>query len=428
MIEKTRETAAEIGRALKIVVGVSGGIAAFKAVQLVRQLVLAGHDVHVIPTEAALRFVGKPTFEAISRNPVYTDVFDDVAEVRHVALGQSADVIVVAPATANRLAQMATGLAGDLLGTTLLAARCRVVVAPAMHTEMWEHSATRHNMEVLRQRGVAVVGPGTGQLTGSDVGAGRMAEPEEIAAEVLRIGGQGERLGRGELQAGADSYEVEAQDLAGQRILITAGGTREAIDPVRFLGNHSSGKQAVAIAQRALARGAEVTLVAANIEVPAPHGVNLVRVDTAREMAAACEKLAASQTAVIMAAAVADYRPETASESKIAKEDAGESLTLHLVKNPDILATLSRNAPAGQTVVGFAAETESDEAALLERTRRKLERKGCDFLVVNRVGANLTFGADTNDIFVLARDGKKVASVSGSKVETADAVLNLLVS
>src|SRR5690606_23436581 len=277
--------------ALRVVVGIAGGIAAYKAVGVVREFVLRGHEVHVVATDAALRFVGRPTLEAISRNPVQTELFDGVAEVRHVALGQAADLVVVAPATANTLAKLAGGFADDLLGTTILASTAPLVVAPAMHTEMWHNAATRDNVATLRARGVHVVGPASGQLTGADSGPGRMAEPVEIVDAALAA--------------------LSPRDLAGRRVVVTAGGTREPLDPVRFIGNRSSGRQGVALAEAARDRGAEVVLVAAHLEVAAPAGVELREVGTAEELRTAVLDEVSDADAVIMAAAVADYRPES---------------------------------------------------------------------------------------------------------------------
>jgi phosphopantothenoylcysteine decarboxylase/phosphopantothenate--cysteine ligase len=391
---------------LRVVVGISGGIAAYKAVGVVREFVLRGHDVHVVATDAALRFVGRPTLEAISRNPVETELFDGVAEVRHVALGQSADLVVVAPATANTLAKLAAGLADDLLGTTILASTAPLVVAPAMHTEMWNNPATRDNVATLRRRGVHIVGPASGQLTGADSGPGRMAEPVEIVDAALSA--------------------LRPRDLAGRRLVVTAGGTREPLDPVRFLGNRSSGRQGVAIAEAARDRGAEVVLVAAHLEVPAPAGIELREVGTAEDLRAAVLDAATTADAVVMAAAVADYRPETVAEAKIKKEQHGDGLELRLVPNPDILAELSASRPEGRTIIGFAAETERDDAALLELGRAKIARKGCDYLVLNRVGWSEGFATESNAIVIVSRAGDIVTRASGSKREVADAVLDLL--
>ena len=394
-------------RSLNVVVGVTGGIAAYKVVSVVRALVLAGHDVHVVATENALRFVGRPTLEAISRNTVHSDLYEGVAEVRHVAIGQAADLIVVAPATANTVAKLAAGLADDLLGNTILASTAPLVIAPAMHTEMWQNAATVANIATLRQRGVTVVGPAVGQLTGADSGPGRMSEPEEIVEVALRTA-----AGR--------------QDLAGRRILVTAGGTREPIDPVRFIGNRSSGKQGVALAVAAADRGAEVTLIAANLEVDVPATVQVVRVRSTLDLEKAATSAAETADIVIMAAAVADYRPETVADAKIKKDVQGDVLDLRLVKNPDILAGLAANRRAGQVIVGFAAETEPDDAKLKQLGAAKVARKGADLLVVNRVGWNEGFATEGNTVIVLNRTGDIVGEASGSKRSVADRVLDLL--
>jgi phosphopantothenoylcysteine decarboxylase/phosphopantothenate--cysteine ligase len=400
------------GERLRVVVGISGGIAAYKAVGLVRLFVLAGHDVHVIATESALRFVGRPTLEAISRNPVGTDLYEGVAQVRHVALGQSADVIVVAPATAHTLAKLATGLADDLLGTTVLASAAPLVLAPAMHTEMWQNPSTVANVALLAERGARIVGPGVGALTGSDVGAGRMAEPEEILAATLAA--------------------VRPQDLTGRSVLVTAGGTREPLDPVRFLGNRSSGRQGVALAEAARDRGARVTLIAAHLEVPAPHGVEVRTVETTEQLASAVAAGAATADAVIMAAAVADYRPERVADTKLKKESMGEEYDLRLVRNPDILRELTSgrlapDRPAGQVVIGFAAETEQDSDRLLVMAREKAARKGVDFLVLNRVGWSEGFGTPRNTVTVLDRAGSIVGEAAGDKLSVAHRILDVLV-
>ena len=391
---------------MNIVVGVTGGIAAYKAVSVIRSLVLAGHDVHVIPTEAALRFVGRPTLEAISRNPVHSDLYEGVAEVRHVAIGHAADLIVIAPATANTLAKLAHGIADDLLTNSVLASTAPVVVAPAMHTEMWQHPATVANVALLRERGVTVVGPGVGQLTGKDSGPGRMSEPDEIVAAALAV--------------------LTPPDLKGKRILITAGGTREALDPVRFIGNRSSGKQGLALAVAAAARGAEVTLIAANLEVEVPASIAVEHVVSTLDLQAAVTAAAPTADAVIMAAAVADYRPESVAGEKIKKEKQGDSLQLTLVKNPDILQGLSAARPTGQVVIGFAAETEPDDDALLALGRAKIARKGCDYLVINRVGWTEGFATERNTVVVIGKGGDTVVEASGSKLSVADRILDLL--
>lgn len=401
---------------MNIVVGITGGIAAYKAVGVVRALVLEGHDVHVVATDAALRFVGRPTLEAISRNPVHSELYEGVAEVRHVALGQRADLIVIAPATAHTLAKLATGLADDLLGNTVLASKAPLVLAPAMHTEMWQHPATVANVALLVERGAHIVGPGIGQLTGSDSGPGRMAEVDEIVAAALGL---------------LDAPVAGRRDLAGRRILITAGGTREPLDPVRFIGNRSSGKQGVALARAAAARGADVTLVVANIEdgvlaAEGIAGVDVVHVSTTLELQEATLLAAGQADTVIMAAAVADYRPETVADAKIKKETQGDTLDLRLVKNPDILRELTDARRADQTVVGFAAETETDRDALLELGRAKAARKGVDYLVVNRVGWTEGFATDGNAVVVLSGGGDIVAEAEGSKASVADRILDIV--
>ena len=396
-----------------IVVGITGGIAAYKAVNIVRAFVLRGDSVHVVATPAALRFIGKPTLEAISRNPVHTDLYEGVAEVRHVAIGQSADLIVVAPATANTIAKLACGLADDLLGNTILASTAPLVIAPAMHTEMWNNAATRANVATLRERGVVVVGPGTGRLTGADSGAGRMEEPSAIVAAALAALAAADRGGT-------------PGDLTGKRIVISAGGTREPLDPVRFLGNRSSGKQGVALAEAAAARGADVVLVAANLEVPAPANVDVRLVSSAADLERAMTEAAAEADVIIMAAAVADYRPSEVRAEKIKKEDTGDTLVLTLVRNPDILAGLAAARKSGQIVIGFAAETEADPGLLLELGREKAARKGCDYLVLNRVGWTEGFASERNEVRVLNRHGDIVIEVSGSKMSVAERILDLL--
>lgn len=441
-------------RRLTVVVGITGGIAAYKAVGVVRDLVKRGHDVHVVPTEGALRFVGLPTLEALSRNPVTTSVFDDVAEVRHVALGRRADLVVVAPATADALARMAAGLAGDLLGTTLLATEAPVVVAPAMHPQMWEHPATRANVATLRDRGVHLVGPVVGALTGDDAGIGRMAEPEDIVTEALAVlddragtdRAGTERAGTdraGAERAGTDRAGTERAgttgvagtgargelgDLAGVRVVVSAGGTREPFDPVRFVGNRSSGRQGIAIAADAARRGAQVTLVSANVEASLTAGldVRVVAVGSALELADAVHAAAAEADVVVMTAAVADYRPREVRDEKLKKEAQGETMTLELVKNPDVLADLVAARRTGQIIVGFAAETEPDRDARIALGRAKIARKPADLLVVNHVGWSSGFEREENAIEVLVPGGDVVREASGSKAEVAAVVLDLV--
>jgi phosphopantothenoylcysteine decarboxylase/phosphopantothenate--cysteine ligase len=396
-----------VNRRLNVVVGITGGIAAYKAVGVIRLLVLAGHDVHVVATDAALRFVGRPTLEAISRNPVHSELYEGVAQVRHVAIGQAAELIVVAPATANTIAKLAAGLADDLLGNTILASTAPVVIAPAMHTEMWRNPATVANVAVLRSRGVTIVGPASGQLTGTDSGPGRMAEPEDIVAAAVAV--------------------VGPHDLVGKRIVVSAGGTREPLDPVRFIGNRSSGRQGLALALAAAARGADVTLVAAHLEVPVPATLSALTVGTAEELSDAMVEQSKTADIVIMAAAVADYRPVNVAESKIKKELQGDTMELRLVKNPDILQGLAATRRPGQLVVGFAAETESDRDSLLELGRAKALRKGADFLVLNTVGWTEGFATEGNTIIVLNGAGDIVGEATGSKSAVADRILDLLV-
>jgi phosphopantothenoylcysteine decarboxylase/phosphopantothenate--cysteine ligase len=389
----------------RVVLGVSGGIAAYKACELLRQFTESGHDVTVVPTAAALEFVGAPTWAALSGKPVATDVWTDVHEVPHVRIGQEADLVVVAPATADLMAKAAHGLADDLLTNTLLTARCPVVMAPAMHTEMWEHAATTANVATLRSRGVLVIEPAEGRLTGADTGKGRLPDPEEIF-ELCR-----EVLDR--VSTGATAGEL---DLAGRRVVVSAGGTREKLDPVRFLGNRSSGRQGYALARSAAARGAEVTLVAANVTLADPAGVKVVRVETTAELRDAVLTAAAGSDAVVMAAAPADFRPVHRSDTKIKKADDGSAPVISLEQNPDILKELSTDRPgAGTVVVGFAAETGDDSGSVLDLARAKLARKGCDLLVVNDVSGGAVFGADDNEAVILGADGTAVDVPRGSK-------------
>jgi phosphopantothenoylcysteine decarboxylase/phosphopantothenate--cysteine ligase len=398
--------------ARKVVLGVSGGIAAYKAADLLRRLTESGLSVRVVPTASALRFVGEPTWSALSGQPVATEVWSDVHEVPHVRLGQEADVVVVAPATADLLAKAAHGLADDLLTNTLLTARCPVVFAPAMHTEMWEHPATQDNVATLRRRGAIVIEPAVGRLTGADSGKGRLPDPAEIAAVVQRV------LRRGAALA----------DLAGRHVVVSAGGTREYLDPVRFLGNRSSGRQGYALARTAAARGARVTLVAANTVLDTPAGVDVVRVGTTAELRTAVRAAAADADAVVMAAAPADFRPADLADHKIKKADDGSAPTVALVQNPDILAELSaRRLREGQVVVGFAAETGDAVASVLEHARAKLARKGCDLLVVNEVGEGRAFEVADNAAVVLGSDGTATEVPYGPKDDLAEVVWDLVV-
>ncbi|SDI04262.1 bifunctional phosphopantothenoylcysteine decarboxylase/phosphopantothenate--cysteine ligase CoaBC [Nonomuraea jiangxiensis] len=448
---------------MKVVLGVSGGIAAYKACELLRLFTESGHDVRVVPTREALKFVGEPTWAALSGHPVSAEVWEDVHEVPHVRIGKAADLVVVAPATADVLARAAHGLAGDLLTNTLLTARCPVVFAPAMHTEMWQHPATRANVATLRSRGSVVIDPAVGRLTGADTGPGRLPDPAEIFEVCLRV------------------LRGRPRDLAGRKVVVSAGGTREAIDPVRYIGNRSTGLQGYALARTAVARGAEVTLVAANVALPDPAGARVVRVESTAELRAAVLEAAGSADVVVMAAAVADFRPATRRDEKIKKTD-GEPDPIYVTKNPDILAELgerrrqaaavaghsvvgsgdgaSRGAGPGsgaelgpgdgaltggipgdgvlagevpgsggvggrvgpRVIVGFAAETHD----VLANGRAKLERKGCDLLVVNKVGEGLAFGTPDNAATVLVAGGDPVEVPLGPKEDLADTVWDLV--
>ncbi len=391
----------------RVVLGVSGGIAAYKACELLRRFTESGHQVTVVPTAAALHFVGEATWAALSGRPAATETWENVHEVPHVRIGQNADLVVVAPATADLMAKAAHGLADDLLTNTLLTARCPVVLAPAMHTEMWEHPATRENVATLRRRGVIVLEPASGRLTGKDTGKGRLPEPSAIfdaCRAVLR-------------------YDGVRTDLAGRHVVVSAGGTREPLDPVRFLGNRSSGKQGYALAATAAARGARVTLISANAALPDPAGVDVVRVATALELRDAALKAAEDADAVVMAAAVADFRPAVYAAGKIKKVEGVEPAPVALVRNPDVLAELSAHRTrSGQLVVGFAAETDD----VLAHGRAKLARKGCDLLVVNEVGDGKAFGQDVNEAVVLGADGTETPVPVGPKEALADVVWDLV--
>ncbi len=406
----------------RIIVGVAGGIAAYKACSVVRQLSEAGHDVRVVPTESALRFVGAATFEALSGHPVHTGVFEDVPDVPHVRLGQQADLVVVAPATADLLARAAAGRADDLLTATLLTARCPVLFAPAMHTEMWQHPATADNVATLRSRGSVVLEPASGRLTGADTGPGRLPEPEEITtfAELL--------LAR---------PDAMPYDLSGTKILVTAGGTREALDPVRFIGNRSSGKQGYAVARIAAQRGAEVTLIAGNTAGLAdPAGVHVLSVTSAAQLHDAVTKHAPDANVLVMAAAVADFRPAHVAGSKIKKtavsaEGAIDGPTVELVRTDDVLAgtvrqRADRQLPNMRAIVGFAAETGDANGDVLFHARAKLARKACDLLVVNAVGDGRAFEVDSNDGWLLGSDGAEVALEHGSKTLMASRIVDAI--
>jgi len=378
---------------------VAGGIAAYKACELLRRLIESGHDVTVVPTAAALEFVGAPTWSALSGKPVATDVWTSVHEVPHVRIGQTADLVVVAPATADLLAKAAHGLADDLLTNTLLTARCPVVFAPAMHTEMWEHPATRDNVATLRSRGALVVEPAEGRLTGKDTGKGRLPEASELFDVCVEVLSRAANL-----------------DLAGRHVVVSAGGTREYLDPVRFLGNRSSGLQGYALARAAVGRGAQVTLVSANVTLPDPAGVKVVRVETTAQLRDEVVAVATSADAVVMAAAPADFRPQAMSVDKIKKAEDGSAPTIELTQNTDILHEISTHrSRAGSVIVGFAAETGDATGSVLDLARAKLVRKGCDLLVVNDVSGGAVFGSPDNEAVILGADGAMTDVPRGSK-------------
>lgn len=398
---------------VRVVVGVSGGIAAYKSAHLVRFLKESGHIVHVIPTKTALQFVGKATWEALSGNPVYTEVFEGTDEVMHVRLGREADLVIVAPATADLMARAASGRADDMLTATLLTTTKPVLFAPAMHTEMWMHPATQENVRLLRERGNVVLNPAVGRLTGKDTGAGRLPEPEDIFSAALSV-----------LRANINNEDP--LDLAGLKVAISAGGTREPLDPVRFLGNRSTGHQGWALAQAAAGRGAEVRVIAANVTLPTPHGVERIDIENARELQDAMNDAATWADVVIMAAAVADYRPVNDAQTKQKKAEDGSAPVVELVQNPDILAGLVRDRQTSGTgpkvIVGFAAETGDDAGSVLDYGRAKAVRKGADLLVINQVGSGIGFGDIESAVTVVDGEGEIVAEAAGSKADIADAL------
>jgi phosphopantothenoylcysteine decarboxylase/phosphopantothenate--cysteine ligase len=385
----------------EVVLGVCGGIAAYKACELLRLFSESGHGVRVVPTASALKFVGAPTWAALSGRPVATEVWDDAHEVPHVRIGRAAELVVVAPATADLLAKAAHGIADDLLTNTLLTATCPIVYAPAMHTEMWENPATQANVATLRARGAVVIEPAVGRLTGADTGKGRLPDPSAIFELALRVHRRGLSF-----------------DLDGRHVVVTAGGTREPLDPVRFLGNRSSGKQGYALARAAAARGARVTLIAANVTLPDPAGTDIIRVGTTEELRAAVVKASGDADVVVMAAAPADFRPAMVAERKIKKTEDGTPEALTLVTNPDIAAELGANKRPGQVLVAFAAETHD----ALEHARAKLIKKRADLIVVNEVGVDRVFGADHNEVTLLGADGSTSSFGQLRKDDVADMI------
>jgi phosphopantothenoylcysteine decarboxylase/phosphopantothenate--cysteine ligase len=390
------------------VVGVTGGIAAYKSAPLIRLFSEAGHNVQVVATNNAFKFIGKTTLEALSGNPISIvdpDLFTDVDQVKHIALAKSADLIVIAPATASFIAKMTSGIADDLLTTTVLAATCPVIVAPAMHTEMWDNKATAANIETLTLRGITIVWPAVGRLTGEDSGAGRLAEPEEIFETALAaLGGA----------------------LSGKRVLVTAGGTREPIDAARFIGNFSSGKQGVAFARAAKLLGADVELIAANIDDSLTSGLKTLNVGSALELSQALEAKFGSYDILVMAAAVADYKPIESTSTKLKRSELGEELNLSLVANPDVLAETVKRLESSATkavVVGFAAEASDDLESL---AKIKLAAKGCDYLIANDISDGKVFGKDHTEVVLVSQSGSK--SFQGSKQSVAKDVLSLIAS
>jgi phosphopantothenoylcysteine decarboxylase / phosphopantothenate---cysteine ligase len=387
----------------RIVLGVSGGIAAYKACELLRRLQGVGHEVTVVPTAAALEFVGLSTWAALSGRPVHTSVFDDVHLVPHVKIGQEVDLVFVAPATADVLARAATGRADDLLTNVLLTARCPLMFAPAMHTEMWLHPATQANVGTLRSRGAVVVQPDAGRLTGPDAGVGRLPDPAELAAVATAV-----------LADPDIAVRAAGQDMAGLKVVVSAGGTRERLDPVRFIGNASSGLMGWALARAAVLRGAEVRLVAANVGMPAPPGTEVEAVNSTADLAQGMAVAAKDADIAIMAAAPADFTPANTSDTKI-KKSADVGLELTLVQTVDVLASLvAARTDSRQVLVGFAAETPGGGQTLLDLGRAKLARKGCDLLVLNEVGPNLAFGQPENKIILLTPEGD-TGPLAGSK-------------
>jgi len=396
---------------LNVILGITGGISAYKATGIIRGLTEAGHSVKVIPTQNALRFIGATTLEALSHNSVDPDLYTDVDSVKHVALGQEADLIVVAPATAAFLARYASGMADDLLLNTLLASKAPVLVAPAMHTEMWQNPATQANVELLRSRGVTVLDPDSGRLTGADSGPGRLPEPEAIVSIALSVAAQ--------------KAEAASVSLAGKHVVVTAGGTREAIDPVRFIGNHSSGKQGVAIALAAKAAGARVTLIGANLGISTSGIDRVISVTTAKELAQQVDDLLPNTDVLVMTAAVADFRVEHPQTQKIKRSEIGNSLELKLVANPDILADAVEFIRAQDLrclTVGFAAETAGSLERLASLATIKLDSKGCDLIVANDVSEGAVFGADHNTIYLLDQQGNS-AHATGTKQHVANAIV-----
>lgn len=389
---------------MRVLVGITGGIAAYKSAELIRLFVEAGHDVRVVPTPNALRFIGSATLEALSHNPVHSELYDDVNDVRHIELAHWAEVIVVAPATASFLARAAAGLADDLLGNVIMAADCPKVFAPAMHTEMWLNGATVANVETLRSRGVTVIEPASGRLTGTDTGVGRLPEAVQIFEAALNVS--------------------HSKDLLGKRVLVIAGGTREPMDAVRFIGNKSSGKQGLALVEAAKSRGGDVILIAANI-TSVTSGIERIDIASVQELETALKRVGVNFDFILMPAAISDYRVASPSASKLKKSELGEKFSLDLVRNPDIIAGLAEAKPDGTKLVGFAAETESG-ANLQSVASAKLQAKKLDFIVANDVSNGKAFDKDFNDVLIISKT--ESSEVSGSKLEIANKIFDLLLT
>ena len=395
----------------RILLGVAGGIAAYKACELLRLFSESGDEVTVVPTRNALAFVGETTWAALSGRPVHTEVVESAHEVPHVRLGREADLVVVAPATADLLARAASGRADDLLTNVLLTARCPVLFAPAMHTEMWLHPATQANVATLRAHGCVVLDPAAGRLTGADTGPGRLPDPDDFHQVALSLVG-----------VEATLAAVRRRDLAGRSVVISGGGTHEALDPVRFLGNASSGRQGIALARAAALRGARVTLVAANVSAAMPSSVEVERVVSTDDLGEAVRAHAQHADIIVMAAAPADFTPVTTSAGKI-KKDGESGLTLELTQTMDVLKTISHERPREQVIVGFAAETAGSPEELLRLGREKLARKGCDLLVCNDVTGGAVFGGDRNDVVIIDREAV-VATATADKNVVAHRILD----
>ena len=419
------DTSAQTNRTPQVVLGVTGGIAAYKATLVLRLLKAAGCDVRVVPTDASLKMVARTTWEALSGHPVYTQVTEGATEVAHVSVGEHADLLLIVPATANTMAKLAAGIADNMLTATALVVECPVMIAPAMHTQMWNNAATQANISVLRDRGIHFVGPAVGRLTGKDSGIGRMSEPEEIASAALDL-----LRSRGFLGAAAVS-DVEPSAWSGRKLAISAGGTHEQIDPVRFIGNRSTGRMGVELARAAANAGAEVHLAAANIGADVlaelPDSVHVHPVTSARDLLSEMDALAQEADVVIMTAAVADFRPETDSESKIKKDGSGSGLTLRLVENPDILADLARNRRReNQIVIGFAAETGDEQHSVIEYGKAKAARKGADAIVINAVGVKSGFGDVDTEVTIVNQAGDVLGTAEGTKRQVAAGILESL--